>query len=119
MTQLTFSNEKELLMFFQTTLRNVGLTTTISFASLAYSRFYRGKSLLYSTGLVLISLLLIMISFTINLFLLNTMKEYQNLKDFKNTQKWINFNYGFLTIHIILFTILSCTLYRVVFKKTF
>ena len=49
-----FETGKDLLMFYQTTLRNVGLYTTISFAALGYSRFYRDKSILYSSGLVVI-----------------------------------------------------------------
>ena len=36
--------EKDLLMFYQTSLRNVGLFTSISLALLGYSRFYRGKN---------------------------------------------------------------------------
>ena len=34
-------NEKELIMMFHTALRNVGLYTSISFALLGISRFYR------------------------------------------------------------------------------
>jgi len=34
---------KEILMFYHTSLRNVGLYTSISLALLGSSRFYRGK----------------------------------------------------------------------------
>ena len=37
-------SEKDILMFYQTSLRNVGLYMSISFALLASSRFYRGKN---------------------------------------------------------------------------
>ena len=50
-----FKSEKDVLMYYQTTLRNVGLTTAVSFAALGYSRFYREKSLLYSSGMEFVS----------------------------------------------------------------
>ena len=49
-------NYKNLIMFYQTTLRNVGLFTSISFGALGYSRFHRGKSQLYNLMLILLSI---------------------------------------------------------------
>ena len=40
-------------MMYQTSIRNVALTTAVSFAAPGYSRFYRGKSKLYAIGMVL------------------------------------------------------------------
>ena len=36
-------NEKDLVMMYHTALRNVGLYTSLSFALLGISRFYRTK----------------------------------------------------------------------------
>ena len=47
--------EKDLFMYFQTALRNVGLYTSISFASLGYSRYYRDKNSIYNLYLILVS----------------------------------------------------------------
>ena len=56
---LELQSNKDVLMYYQTTIRNVALTTAVSFAALGYSRFYRGKSTIYASGLVLVSLLLV------------------------------------------------------------
>ncbi len=49
---LELQSNKDILMYYQTTIRNVALTTTVSFAALGYSRFYRSKSSIYASGLV-------------------------------------------------------------------
>ena len=45
--KMEFETFKDLIMYYQTSIRNVALTTAVSFAALGYSRFYRGKSKLY------------------------------------------------------------------------
>ena len=65
-------------MYYNTTIRNVALTTAVSFAALGYSRFYRGKSKMYSTGLVLVSFLIILCSAIINILLFNDIEKYKN-----------------------------------------
>jgi len=61
--ELTF---KDTLMFYQTTLRNVGLYTSISLALLGVSRFYRGKgNSLYNVGFVMISVILLLMAILI------------------------------------------------------
>lgn len=61
--ELTF---KDTLMFYQTSLRNVGLYTSISLALLGVSRFYRGKGdPMYNIAFVLISLATLMLAFSI------------------------------------------------------
>jgi len=71
------------MMYFQTSICNIALTTTVSFAALGYSRFYRGKSKLYVTGMVLVSLLLLSVSFLLNLFLYD---DIQNILKIQNMQ---------------------------------
>ena len=56
-----FKTEKDVLMYYQTSIRNVALTTAVSFAALGYSRFYRDKSLLYTNGMVFVSFLLVFV----------------------------------------------------------
>jgi hypothetical protein len=61
--ELTF---KDTLMFYQTSLRNVGLYTSISLALLGVSRFYRGKGdNLYNIAFILVSLATLMLAFSI------------------------------------------------------
>ena len=70
-------NSKEILMYFHTTLRNVGLYTSISLAMLGYSRFYRGKDKIYNISFIFISLLFLIFSIRINYILHKTVSVYK------------------------------------------
>lgn len=48
-----FEDKKAALMYFHTSLRNVGLFTTLSFGALGYSRYYRDKIQFYNLILIL------------------------------------------------------------------
>ena len=76
--KLDFENYKDLLMYYNTTIRNVALTTAVSFAALGYSRFYRGKSKLYVVGMVFVSLLILTCSALINYLLFSDIEKYKN-----------------------------------------
>ena len=55
--ELTF---KDTLMFYQTSLRNVGLYTSISLALLGSSRFHRNKgNKLFNISFILISMIIL------------------------------------------------------------
>ena len=75
---LELQSNKDILMYYQTTIRNVALTTAVSFAALGYSRFYRSKSTIYASGLVLVSLLIISASCIININLYNLINNHYN-----------------------------------------
>jgi hypothetical protein len=70
-------DEQSLLMFYHTTIRNVGLYTSISFAALGYSRFYRGKNKLYNVGLILFSLAFLIVSLVLDYFLILDINYYK------------------------------------------
>lgn len=61
MTNVKF-DEKAILMYYHTTLRNVGLYTSVSLALLGYSRFYRGQIYLYNVSFILLSLVLLILT---------------------------------------------------------
>lgn len=69
-------NYKNLIMFYQTTLRNVGLFTSISFGALGYSRFHRGKSQVYNLMLILLSICFLAVAATINCYLISDVMEF-------------------------------------------
>lgn len=110
--KLDFKSFKELIMYFQTSIRNVALTTAVSFAALGYSRYYRGKSKLYVIGMVLVSLLLLSASFLLNLFLYNDIQKYINNPKYKAIEKWSNINKVFIVIHVITIFFAIYTFYR-------
>ena len=106
-----FESYKDLVMFYQTTIRNVALTTAVSFAALGYSRFYRGKSNLYAQGMVIVSLCILISSSILNYFLYNSVIEYSKLKKFNNISEllisklFIYVNSYYCNIFCILYTI--------------
>jgi hypothetical protein len=81
--------EKDILMFYQTSLRNVGLYTSISFALLASSRFYRGKNKMINILFILLSLSILLCSVTMCKYLIDDLKNMkQNLDEIKYLNKW-------------------------------
>ena len=76
-------NYRDSIMFYQTTLRNVALFTSISFGALGYSRVYVGKSKLHRYGLAIVGLVFNMIAFIINLYLLMDMYTFMNNQKIK------------------------------------
>ena len=112
-----FSNEKELLMYFQTSIRNVALTTAVSFAALGYSRFYRDKGRLYSAGMTFVSFLIILCSTLLNLFLFNSIQEYLNTN--KEINRLSTINKLFILVHSVLIFFALYTFIRLMYNKKF
>ena len=106
-------------MFYQTTIRNVALTTAVSFAALGYSRFYRDKSLIYTAGMTLVSLLILIISFRLNFYLYTIVQDYKNLEEFNNSTKLEILNILFMVVHSISILFAMYTLYRLIYNKRF
>ena len=76
-------------MFYQTTLRNVGLYTSLSFAALGYSRFYRGKSKLYNVALIVFSIVILWIAIYLTKYLIEDFERYQLKVKSVEANKWL------------------------------
>ena len=109
---MEFSNYRELVMYYQTTIRNVFLSTAVSFAALGYSPFYRGKSKLYTNSLVLISLLILICSSALNYNLYDSLNEYKKDSKYSEINRWIIINNIFFFIHLTLLILAFYTLYK-------
>lgn len=87
------NTERELYMFYQTTLRNVVSFTSVSLALLGYSRFYRDKNYIYNVGFIIISLLILLNAGMICLYLIHDIENFnKQLKKESEKQyfeKWI------------------------------
>ena len=122
-TESKFSSYKDAIMYFQSSIRNVGLTTSVSFAALVYSRYYRGKSQLYAVGMVGVSILIIISSILLNLFLYNDLQELVKLDEYKDEykdiEKHMNINRIFMVVHAIIMFFGLYTFYRLFTKKQF
>lgn len=110
---------KNLIMFYQTSLRNVGLYTSISFGALGYSRFYRGKSNNYNIGLIFVSIMFVIFASLLNYFLLLDMDKYhaiylQNSEGDKSDEisKWMIIPQMLMLVEVILLFFGLYTLYN-------
>jgi len=100
-------------MLFHTTLRNIGLYTTLSYASLAYSRVYRTSTPFYDILLIIVSITFIIIATTLNLFLYyDTSSFFHKLQ---SPTHLFNISYAVFGIHTILFILALITLLRSIF----
>tara|TARA_Y100000768_G_C23968915_1_gene679431 strand:- start:37 stop:402 length:366 start_codon:yes stop_codon:yes gene_type:complete len=115
--EIDFKTSKDLSMFYQTTLRNIALTTAVSFAALAYSRYYRDKNKIYTIGMGLVSLLLLLISFSLNFHLYYIIQNYKGNKEFYNIVKLEILNILFMIIHFITIGFVTYTLYKLSLNK--
>ena len=108
------------LTLFHTTLRNIGLFTSISLALLGYSRYYRDKgNKLYNIAFVIISILCLNIS----IHILHNMEKTNKIKlknldneDLKLVNDWLILQ---VYIKYILYSIFGFSFYTLIrqFKK--
>tara|TARA_B100001778_G_C18594922_1_gene634182 strand:- start:2060 stop:2455 length:396 start_codon:yes stop_codon:yes gene_type:complete len=116
--EFEFSNERDLHLYFQTTIRNVALTTAVSIAVLGYSRYYRGKNYTtYNILLVLSSLILLSISFFLNISLLKIINRHNNSNTYISIFNFKFVNYMAILLHFILIGLCVTTFYRSLFMK--
>ena len=104
--------EKDLLMYYHTSIRNIALFTSVSFAALGYSRFYRGKDKLYNIGLIIVSLAFLAVSLYITHFLINDFERFQLEIKSENANKWLMLPKTILYFNIGVFLLGTYTLYR-------
>lgn len=111
----TVSNEanQKFDMYFHSALRNVGLYTSLSFASLAYSRVHRGKTPIYDMILIAISMAFLLLSFTMNYVLNNDIKQHlEQSEQSKKERMYLLVSQSVFGIHGVLFILGLGTLLR-------
>jgi len=110
-------SEKAILMYYHTALRNVGLYTSISFALLASSRFYRGKNKMYNILFLLLSLTILLCSVTLCKYLIDDLQNMkQNLDEIKYLNKWQTIPQIIYYVNIVVGLIGATTLFKQILK---
>ena len=110
-------SEKAILMYYHTALRNVGLYTSISFALLASSRFYRGKNKMYNILFLLLSLIILLCSVTLCKYLIDDLQNMkENLDEIKYLNKWEAIPQVIYYINITIGLIGATTLFKQILK---
>jgi len=66
------------LTYHHTSIRNIGLYSSLALAALVYSRFHRGKTLIINIALIISSLLLTILSIVISQYLIEDIKTIYN-----------------------------------------
>ena len=70
--------EKDFLMYFHTSIRNLGLYISVALAILTVSRAYRGKNKLYNLSFIVITILFLIVSAFKNIYLIKTLRAMKN-----------------------------------------
>ena len=112
------NTEKDLLMYYHSCIKTVGMYTSLSFGALAYSRFYRGnENFIYNLTLILVSLCLTFVSiFNSYYFMLYFEDSQKKLK----TKSLKNYKYVpmlLLAVNSIIFILGIFTFLREVYSS--
>jgi len=105
-----FSNEKEILMYYHTSLRNVGLFTSIAVAMSAYSSRIRDKNELKSFVVYILNVLFLALAIYINYLLINDLQDSKKPYSAVIEGRWIYINYATITFLLLLFGFSSYSL---------
>ena len=103
--------EKDLLMYFSTALRNIGLFTSISFGALGYSRYYRSKNAIHNIYLILVSLFFLFFTLYMSYYLVQDIELFDNDETKKFMEKWILIPKAILIVNGGVFAIGAYTLF--------
>ena len=89
-----------ILQLYHTSMRNVGLYTSISFAALGYSRYHRGKTFFLNVLLIFVSMVFTTVALIICYYLIKDLTYFSDKDDISHdlVSKWN------LLTHIMLYT---------------
>ena len=79
----------QLMTYFQSVIRNIGLFTSLSFGALAISRYHRDKIWFLNILLIIISIVFIINTIYIIHYLRSDIQKYVNLEEYKSLKQWM------------------------------
>jgi len=89
--QMDFS-VRTIMMYYQTSLRNIGLYTSVSLATLGASRFHRDKSFILNVSLIGVSVVFNLLAVAIGLYMMDDIRYLRENQEEDNTlpllDKW-------------------------------
>jgi hypothetical protein len=104
--------EKNLLMYFHTSFRNIGIFTTLSFAALGYSRYHRSKHVIYNIYLILVSIFFLICSMYIGYYLREDINTFLTDNTRDRMKKWMVLSNGTIIVNAGTLLLGLYTLYR-------
>lgn len=87
--QLDIKDMKDIQMLYHTSLRNVGLFTSISLAMLGYSRYYRDKNIVYNVSFIVISMGFLFLATYMDYMLVRNQRKFMHKMNGKKKQYMI------------------------------
>jgi small-conductance mechanosensitive channel len=113
MAKKIFNNERETLMFYHTTLRNIIGLTTLAFVSLTFS-----KNLKTKINDIILKLLAFIFSLMALYFNYSLIQAFSNSdKDYKFVNNYLTVNYGIFAILVVLKIFIIYKLFVIFIKR--
>ena len=118
-----FDSDTAFLTYFQSTLRNIGVYTSLSFAALGYSRFYRSVSknnadIFFNIYFIIVSLVFMAASIYISYTLLNDAALSHKITSVDYIQQWLILPQVLFYFNVGAFILGLYTLYRETTKSS-
>jgi uncharacterized protein YacL len=107
--------KEDFIKYFHTAFRNVGLFTSVSFAALAYARFYRGKDKLYDIIMIITSLIFLIIAILISYFLMNELQDLNKKINDVSLNKYVMFPKITIVLDLFILSLGFFTLFKQIF----
>tara|TARA_Y100000816_G_C25772107_1_gene405285 strand:+ start:80 stop:430 length:351 start_codon:yes stop_codon:yes gene_type:complete len=111
-----FSNEKEILMYYHSSTRNVGLFTSVAVAMQAYASRTENQNILKSFVIYAVHIFFLLMAIYINYLLIEDLQKSQKVYKIVIENRWININYATLSFLFVLLIFNSITLFKYGFK---
>lgn len=102
--------------YFQTTVRNVGIYTSISFASLGYFRAHRNKDKIINIMMILIGIMFTILALLFTTYLLDDINTITGGVERDYINKWIIIPQIMYILNIILLVVSISMLFLIIIK---
>lgn len=82
-------NSLKIMSYYHTSIRNIGLYLSLSFAALVGSRYHRGKNFIINILLIVISLIFTIMSYLISVYLIKDIELLNSENPVEIIDKWL------------------------------
>ncbi len=115
MNKVLFTKDIKFLSYYQSTLRNVLVLSTLSMAFIREALVYKNKNKFYNLVYLIFGFIFLLIGFSLNYFLLRDTKIYKTSK--KKSEQSKDIQYDLIIIYVmfvIMLLFMLFTIYRII-----
>ena len=84
-----FKDSLKIMSYYHTSLRNIGVFTSTSFAGAIFSRYHKGQNKMIQLFMLLLSIVFNVIAVTISIFLIIDLENIKTLDNNNMIDKWL------------------------------